>query len=207
MDLRLDARLIAYRNETRSFKAGVNGTIWVPTGNTYSYGGDGSAHGAIGVSLEYDPKRFFIVANTGLHFRPLSAVNDFSVRNEWTWGAGAFVPLRDNSVRLGLELFGSTSVSSGATKANTPLEWMAEGRLALDQKKQTYAGLAGGTRLTAGYAPDFRVFAMIGGWFGIKDTDPRAPGKRLQGRSVRRSRSRQRSRRDPRRHRSLPERS
>jgi outer membrane protein OmpA-like peptidoglycan-associated protein len=180
MDLRLDARLIAFRTETRNFKAGVGASVWLPTGNGYSYGGDGGAHGAVSISLEYDPKKFFLVANTGLHFRPRNSVNDFVVQNEFTFGAGAFLPLRDNTVRLGLEIFGSTSISDGSTKANTPVEWMAEGRLALDQKKQLFAGLGGGTRMSAGYAPDFRIVALIGGWFGIKDTDPGSPGKRFK---------------------------
>lgn len=180
MDLRLDARLIAFRNETRSFKAGISGSLWVPTGNALSWGGDNAAHGALGVALEYDPGKFFLVANTGIHFRPPAGVNDFVVGSEWTWGGGAFLPLRDNTVRLGVEVFGSTSIAAGATKANTPLEWMAEGRMTLDQKKQVYTGLAGGTRITPGYAPDMRLLILIGGWFGIKDTDPGSPGKRFK---------------------------
>ena len=46
MDLRLDARIIAWRNDTRTIKAGIDASIWIPTGNGFSYGGDGGTHGA-----------------------------------------------------------------------------------------------------------------------------------------------------------------
>jgi outer membrane protein OmpA-like peptidoglycan-associated protein len=179
MDMRLDARVIAFRNDTRTFKAGLSGSIFIPTGNELSYGGYGKAHGAIGLSLEYDPKKIFFVANTGIHFTPVAGINDFHVQNELTYGAGAFIPLRDGSMRIGAELFGSVPFGQGLI-SNLPLEWMAEGRMALGEKKHTYVGLAGGTRLTAGYAPDFRAFAMVGTWFGIADTDPKAPGRRFK---------------------------
>jgi OmpA-OmpF porin, OOP family len=132
------------------------------------------------VAGEYDFKSFFMVLNTGFHFRPSYGVNDFGGSHEWTFGGGAFVPLRDGNVRIGAQVFGSVGVDSRADGDNIPLEWMLEGRMALDAKKQGYIGAGGGTRLTAGYAPDFRVVAVAGYWFSIEDTDPRSPGKRFK---------------------------
>ncbi|AUX21755.1 cell envelope biogenesis protein OmpA [Sorangium cellulosum] len=181
MDLRLDARAVLYRTDDRFFSLGVNTAVWVPTGNAVSFAGDKGASGSIGMSGEFDLKSMFVVVNTGLHFRPFSSLNDFNVSNEWTWGVGGFVPLRDGKLRLGAQLFGSTGLGRGTTFTgdNTPLEWMAEGRLALDQKKKGWLGLGAGTRLTGGYAPDFRAVAVVGYAFGIKDVEPMSPGKRF----------------------------
>ena len=56
-----------------------------------------------------------------------------------------------------------------------PLEWSVSGRMALDAKRRSYAALALGSRLTGGYAPDFRAVLTVGGAFGLKDTDAGAP--------------------------------
>ena len=45
-------------------------------------------------------------------------------------------------------------------------------------RRQLWAGLSAGTRLTGGYAPDFRSVLVFGGDFGIKDTDPSSPSPR-----------------------------
>jgi OmpA-OmpF porin, OOP family len=182
MDLRLDARAILFRTDDRFFKLGLTAAAWVPTGDDLSFSGDKRTSASLGLSGEVDLKSMFFVLNTGLHFRPFTSLNDFKVSNEWTWGLGGFVPLRDGKVRLGAELFGSTGVGRDTTFTadNTPLEWMVEGRLALDEKKQGWLGLGGGTRLTAGYAPDFRAVFVVGYSFGISDVEPRSPGKRFK---------------------------
>lgn len=182
-DMRLDARVILFRNETRSVKFGLEGAVWLPTGNHDSFGGDGAASGALGIAAEYDAKSYFVLFNTGLHFRPDGGLNEFRVGSEWTYGVGAFMPLRDGAVRLGAQIFGSTGIRPDTTFTgdNTPIEWLAEARFATDTKKRGYVGVAGGTRLTAGYAPDFRVVATAGTWFTIEDSKPTSPGKRFVG--------------------------
>jgi outer membrane protein OmpA-like peptidoglycan-associated protein len=181
-DLRFDLRGVVVRSNDRKFKLGANVFLLAPTGLEKSFTGDKSASGGLGLAGEIDLKKVFFVLDTGFHFRPLSGVNDFKVQHEWTWGFGAFLPLRDNRVRLGLELFGSTGLGGDTTfhDANTPLEWMAEARFAVDQKKRLYVGGNGGTRLTPGYAPDFRLGALIGYSFPISDENPKAPPKKFK---------------------------
>jgi outer membrane protein OmpA-like peptidoglycan-associated protein len=185
MDARLDARVIALRNDSRTAKLGLLATVWLPTGNSLSYGSDRAASGALGMAVEYDFHAIFMTLNTGVHFRPLVGINDFKVQNEWTWGLGAFLPLRDNTIRLGAEIFGSTGLGSVDGKnttfdgKTTPVEWMLESRMALGQSRHGWVGLGGGTRMSAGYAPDFRAVAVVGGWFGIADTAPPSPAKRF----------------------------
>lgn len=180
MDLRLDGRVIVFRTDDRKFKLGVNASAWLPTGDNFSFSGDTKVSGGLGVAGELDLKDLFFVLNTGLQFRPDRTLNDFQLGHEWRWGVGGFVPLRGGQVRVGAQIFGSTGITGDTVfnGDNTPIEWMAEGRLYLDEKKQGWAGLGGGTRFTAGYAPDFRVAGVIGYSFSISDTDPNAPGKR-----------------------------
>lgn len=181
-DLKLEARAVLARTASRAFKVGVLGAVWAPTGNQLAYAGDLTAHAHLQLGAEYDLKKVFFVINSGVHFRGPMEVNDFRLGNEWTWGIGGYVPLRDGALRLGAQVFGSTGLRSGTVfdGDNTPIEWLAEARLALDKKKQGFVSAGGGTRLTAGYAPDFRLAAFIGYSFGLFDTDPAAPGKKFK---------------------------
>ncbi len=182
MDMRLDFRAIIFRNDTRSFKLGAEAGVWIPTGNAFSFGGDGSSSGGLSLAAEIDLKKVFFVVNTGPQFRPVGAINDFSVNNEWRYAGGAFIPLRDGAFRLGAQIFGSIGFGQKSTYSapNTPLEWLAEMRMATDVKKRGWVSFGGGSRLTAGYAPDFRVVALAGYSFPVGDTDPPSPGKRFK---------------------------
>jgi outer membrane protein OmpA-like peptidoglycan-associated protein len=182
MDMRLNARAILYRNDARSFKLGVEGGVKIPTGNSTSYAGDRYVGGSLGLGVEGDWKKVFLTGNLGFDFRPYNALNSFATANEFRYAVGVFVPIRDGSIRLGGELFGGVSLSSGKTGmvANAPLEWLAEGRFTVGEKRRLYFGGGGGTRLTPGYAPDFRLVALIGYSFNIADVDPPAPPKRFK---------------------------
>lgn len=180
MDLRFDARFIVFRTNDRFFKLGLNGSVWAPTGDRYSFSSDTQTTVGFMVSGELDFKKLFVVLNTGPHFRKSQELIDFTTSSEWRFAVGAYVPLRDGQVRLGAQIFGSTGIEEGTffSGANTPIEWMLDGRLYFGAKKQGWAGLGGGTRITAGYAPDFRGVLLAGYSFGIRDTDPPSPGKR-----------------------------
>lgn len=182
MDLRLDARAVLFRNDARSFKLGAQAGVWIPTGNRNSYASDGGAAGSLGLALEGDWKKFFLTGNLGFQFRPEGAVHSFTVKNEFRYAVGIFAPIRDGSIRLGGQIFGGVGLAGGKTYpgANVPLEWMAEGRFALGEKRRGWFGIGGGTRLTAGYAPDFRVVAVLGYAFNVADVDPPAPGRRFK---------------------------
>jgi outer membrane protein OmpA-like peptidoglycan-associated protein len=182
MDLRLEARGILYRADDRSFKLGAVGSIWLPTGNRYSFGSDGGVSGLLGVAAEYELPSLLLVFNTGVQFRPDGGINNFEVGSEWRWGVGGFMPLRGGAMRIGAQIFGSTGITSGEEfkGSNTPIEWLVEGRMATDEKKRGFVGVAGGTRLSAGYAPDLRIVATAGYWFTIEDSKPESPGKRFK---------------------------
>jgi outer membrane protein OmpA-like peptidoglycan-associated protein len=122
----------------------------------------------------------------------VGVVGDLAVGSELTLAVGAFVPLRDGRIRVGGELLMSTGLESLAGQSrqenstffsakNTPLEWMAEGRMDLDDKKQLWAGGSFGTRLDTAYgAPDFRLLAVVGYRLPIEDSDTTAPERRMK---------------------------
>jgi OmpA-OmpF porin, OOP family len=187
MDLRLEGRVILFRTESRAFQLGLNGAFYAPSGNKFSFGGDGQATGAIGLASEYNFGPAIAIVNLGARLRPARVLHELTVSHELTFGAAGYVPLRQDMIRVGLEVFGATGISTAGTttvpgdsqgkKGNvgdldtSPLEWMASGRMFLTKKKQMHVGLGAGTRLTGGYAPDFRTVAVFGGWFPLKDTD------------------------------------
>jgi outer membrane protein OmpA-like peptidoglycan-associated protein len=92
------------------------------------------------------------------------------------------MPLRDESIRLGVQVFGSAMIAGeGAfTVETTPVEWLAEGRFALDDDKRLLLTGFGGTRMAPGYAPDFRLGAAIGYSFDIVDTKPPSPPREVK---------------------------
>lgn len=179
-DMRFDLRGVPFRTDDGFFKLGANANIFAPSGNEKSFTGDKTTSGGFGVAAELDWKDFILALNTGMHFRPEAEVNDFDVGHELEFGLGAFIPLRDDRVRIGGEIFGSVMVSGedAGTVNTTPLEWMAEGRFALDDAKQVWLNGWGGTRLTPGYAPDFRTGVSVGVWFPLVDEEPPAPEKK-----------------------------
>lgn len=177
MDLRLDGRVIVFRTEDRAFKLGITGAAFLPTGNEFSYGGDRGTSGSLGLAAEYDFRRFFVTVNTGFAVRPLVKLHELYVGNELTYGVAGYVPLRDDTIRVGAEVFGSfgmTKETAGELDAS-PIEWLAGGKMFFLKSKALYAGGGLGSRLSGGYAPDFRVVAVGGGSVSLADTDVRAP--------------------------------
>lgn len=181
-DMRFEARGVFVRTDDGFFKLGANANIFAPSGNDKSFTGDKSAAGGVGLAAELDWKVFILTFDTGFHFRPESGVNQFVVGHEWNYGLAGFLPLRDDTIRLGVEVFGSLQMT-GEDKAiveTSPIEWLAEARFTLDKNKQLYLNGFGGTRMSPGYAPDFRTGLAFGGWFNLIDEEPPAPKKAVK---------------------------
>ena len=195
-DVRIEARGVIFRTDARDFKLALNAAIYVPSGNKLSFGGDGGVGAAFGLAAEYDARVVAITLNAAYRLRPTVVLNELPVSNELTYGLGVYAPFRKGTLRLGAEFFGAVGVNpskqgvfnsappGNASKSNvgdldaTPLEWMLNGRMYFTPKRQVYAGLGAGTRLTGGFAPDFRAVAVVGGSFGVSDSDPKNPGSR-----------------------------
>ncbi|MFO0590550.1 MAG: OmpA family protein [Polyangiaceae bacterium] len=178
MDLRLDARAVVFRTEDKAFKLGAIASLWAPIGNKYSFGGDTTTTGMLGLAAEYDAHVVAAAVNVGYHFRPKTKINELTIADELVFGAGIFSPLLDDRLRVGAEVTGSIGIGENTTGDvdNTPIEARLQGRYKLDEDGQLYVSLAAGPRVTAGYAPDFRAVAAFGGWFNLFDTKPKSPG-------------------------------
>lgn len=179
-DVRVEGRVVLFRSASRAFKLGLNAAVLIPTGNRFSFAGDGRVGGAFGLAAEYDAKAVIIALNAAYRLRPTIKLNELTVSNEVTYGVGAYVPLRKGTIRLGAEIFGGFGAGSGniGDLDTTPLEWMLNGRMYFTAKRQVYVGLGAGSRLTGGYAPDFRTVALVGASFGVSDSDPKSPSAR-----------------------------
>lgn len=176
MDLRLDGRVVVLRNEAKTLKLGAIASLWFPTGDEYTFGGDKTITGALGIAAEYDPGPVAVALNVGYHFRPTQELNEFKLGDELKYGLGAWVPLGEGRFRIGAEATGSLGITNGSfgDVDNLPLEARLEGRMRLgSDPSQGWIGISAGPRLTAGYAPDFRALAFVGGWFPVTDTKPK----------------------------------
>lgn len=187
MDMRIEGRFVVYRSPSRAFKLALSAAAFLPTGNNLSFAGDGGAGASFGVATEYAAKSFYVVLNAAYRLRPSTYLNELNISNEVLYGVGGYVPFRKDTIRLGAELFGAFGAGSKNAKNGksnigdldtTPLEWNVNGRMYFTPKRQLWAGLGAGSRLTGGYAPDFRGVAVFGGSFGVKDTDPGSGGPR-----------------------------
>jgi len=185
-DLRADLRLpVVDKNDTRF---GFGAALWGPTGNEDSFGSDDLTTGMLYLGLEHDFEKFFLAGTLGPHFRPERGLNGDSplqVASDLRWALGGYMPFKDNRIRVGLELWGTTGIQNSNGQdaflegRNTDLEWLAQGRFALDEKRRAWVNAGLGTRLAAGYgAPDLRVLAQIGYWFPLKDKEPPSPARR-----------------------------
>jgi OmpA-OmpF porin, OOP family len=193
-DLRLDGRVRLYRADSQKFHLGLGLTYFLGNGDEISFAGDGNSHFLAQVLFEERPSSFLILTQyAGIHSRPINHLGQdnsggLHFENELTFGAGLFVPLRDNRVRVGAEIYGSTGLGKVETrtpgeevntffaKKYTPVEWLGQVRVALDQRKHAWFNGGAGSLIVPGYsAPDFRVILQIGYWFEISDTNPPSP--------------------------------
>jgi OmpA-OmpF porin, OOP family len=190
MDMRLEGRFLVFQNEPKTFSLGVLGAAYLPTGNKLSFAGDGKAGGLIGLAAEYKLQQYVFDLNAGFRIRPAGNLNELNISHEIVYGLAGYVPIQEGKYRVGAELFGSFGVTPGRSNDmyretngsnagdldTSPLEWNINGRAFFTQKKQAHVGLSLGSRLNGGYSPDFRVVALVGGFFGITDKDPNSPG-------------------------------
>lgn len=182
-DLRLDARVLAWQADSGLFRIGGGGALFFPTGNADAFASDDEVTGYIYGSAEFDFKKFLMAGTIGPHFRPSRALgganSSLALGSDLRITAGAYLPLRDDKVRIGGEVLLTTGITKEGTaitgeerkffeKQNTDFEWLGSIRFALDQKNRWYVMGGAGTRLASGYgAPDFRALVSVGTWMPI----------------------------------------
>lgn len=170
-DMRIDGRMLVGANDAQTFVVAVRGAFYLPTGNEVAFTGERSAWGNAGLSTEYSNSAFTIAANMGLTVRPRSTFIDLTVGSEFVYALGVYLPLVDDRIRLGAELFGALGVSSFDPMA-TPVEAAVSGRFALGAQRRVFMGMSVGGHLGPGYAPDVRFVARLGGVVPFEQDEP-----------------------------------
>lgn len=186
-DMRFDARVKFWESNDRRTRFGAHGAFTIATGQEYGFGGDGQSTALLALSGEHDFRSFLLAGHIGPHFRPENSISDLLyVGTELRYSFGAYMPLRDNRIRLGLEIWGSTGLvkindeNTFFNGANTTVEWLAQARVAMSKDKRTYLNVGGGTRLSNGYgSADVRLMGSIGRYWGFKDTESKSPPPRV----------------------------
>lgn len=184
-DIRIDARLAAWDSNDKRTRLGVFGAFTLPTGSRHGFGGDRQATALLAAAGEHTFGKLLVAGHLGPHFRPSRSIGSpdgLFVSSELRYAFGAYYPLRDNQVRLGLEVWGSTGIvkqndeSTFFNGRHTTFEWLAQGRFVVSKDKQTYLNAGLGTRLSNGYgSADVRALISIGRYFLFKDRKPEAP--------------------------------
>jgi OmpA-OmpF porin, OOP family len=189
-DIRLDGRVRSWETDNHLLKVGGGAAVWIPTGNTDAFAGDGQATGYLYGAAEFNFGKFFLAGNLGPQFRPERSIGGSNgalfLASEIRYSGGLYLPLRDGRVRLGGELWGTTGLTESAghstfmTLRNTDFEWLAQVRYVLDERSRWYAEGGFGTRLAAGYgAPDFRMLIGIGHYITLLDFESKSPPRKL----------------------------
>jgi outer membrane protein OmpA-like peptidoglycan-associated protein len=90
-----------------------------------------------------------------------------------------YLPLMQDRMRVGAEMFGSVGLAGSNGPASKPIEASLNGRVALGSKRLVFLGVSAGAGLGAGYAPDMRFVARIGGVIPIEkvEKEPAIPSR------------------------------
>jgi len=199
-DLRIDARYTAWRSDDMTQSLGAQLSVWLPTGTSTNFGGDGSNLGVMPMATyEWTPAHFVTLAgNLGIDFRSEHAVNDpagrlgtrdgLGVGTELRWALGAFFPFAGEKYRVGATIFGQTGLVDDDvtgptifTGQNTPIELLIEGRMKYPEIgwDNFYMGASAGRSLLDGYgAPDLRLVVLAGTYLPIENTNASSPDAR-----------------------------
>jgi hypothetical protein len=144
----------------------VGARLFVPTGSTRSFTGDGGLRFWPRLELAGDKGRFLWAASVGIHLRPHdSCACDLTPGNELSFSAGAGWQV-SKVVLARAELYGSDALSSGGAfaKASLPAELLMSTRVALTPRWRIDVGVAPGLSNGPG-APVVR--GLLGVQYGL----------------------------------------
>jgi OmpA-OmpF porin, OOP family len=138
--------------------------LWLPTGSTSSYTGDGGVRVAPRAQIAGSVSMFTYSANLGIAFRTgTDTFGGSPVGHELVYAVAAGAKLSEGKVVVGPELFGSTGFKDAFKTRTTPLEILLGAHLALGHGLRVGTGIGSG--LAPGFgAPQLRVLGNIE-WF------------------------------------------
>jgi OmpA-OmpF porin, OOP family len=164
-DLRFgaDARLFGEYGGPLTMAFGAR--LWLPTGSTGTYTGDGGARIGPRLSAAGQVGAFVYGANIGLAFRNPSAASfaGSPLDHDLVFGVSAGAALLENKLTIGPELYGTTGLGDATFKTRTtPLEILLGGHYAIGGASGIRVGAGIGTGLVAGFgSPGVRALGMV----------------------------------------------
>lgn len=192
-DMRFALRLLGIESDSKKFRWGGGGALFIPTGNDVRFSSDGETTVWLFTNAEYDFGDLRWIGMIGPQFRPTQGPTPsaLQVGNELRISTGLFLPLRDR-ITIGGEIWGQTGIgdvtdtendtseSAFFRGKNTQFEWLAQGRMTMGKNESWYIQGGAGTRFTVGYgAADLRILAQIGSSLLFSDLGPKQnEGKR-----------------------------
>lgn len=170
-DVRLGADVRLFGGASDSVRAGLGALLFLPTGSTRQFSGDGGLRFWPRLAAAGDRKRLSWAARGGVHFRSTCRC-DLAPGSEITWGAGLrwwASPL----LSFGTEFYGSKSLSSGGAFAHAaaPVEVLFRARVSVTPQWRTSLGVAPGLSNGPG-APSVRI--LLGVEYDIAPVPPHA---------------------------------
>jgi outer membrane protein OmpA-like peptidoglycan-associated protein len=141
-DLRLGADVRLFGNYGEPLTLAAGGRVWLPTGDSKNYLGDGAVRAGPQVAAAGDVHAFVYSASLGVVYRAnTSGFAGHPTGSEATFGAAAGVRVLEKKLVIGPEIWASTVLADGFGARTTPV------------------ALVAGAHYTAG---DFRVGAGLG---------------------------------------------
>jgi OOP family OmpA-OmpF porin len=174
-DVRLGADVVVFRRPARQVVAAVGVQVFVPTGRTQAFSGDGGVRLWPRLAIAGDHDRFSWAGRVGVQFRPSDSCGCNLAPGTEVDGAlaGGWRP-RDGWL-VGPELDWSHAISggAGALHSGTPVELLLGAHYAATPTWTFTAGLGRGLTDGAG-APEFRVVAGAQYVFRLPEQAPRS---------------------------------
>lgn len=157
-DLRVAADLRLVGEYGDPFTLAIGGRIWLPTGNTKEYIGDGKVRVGPHLSFAGDLGAFVYAGGIGFVYRANDAlINGHPSGSEANFNVGFGLRLADKKLVIGPELFGSTVVTEKSAvfgDHTTPLSLLVGGHYTMSSWR---VGLGAGPGLSnAAGTPEFR---------------------------------------------------
>ena len=162
-DLRLGVDLRLFGAHDGPLTMAIGGQLFVPTGDTASYSGDGGVRAAPRLLAAGNVGFFTYAAKLGVMIRDPEAGTfaNSPVGHEVVYGASAGARVADRRLVVGPEAFGSTVLTDASFKTrSTPLEILLGAHYGFAGGVRLGGGV--GTGLTRGYgSPQFRALLSL----------------------------------------------
>lgn len=161
-DARLSVDLRMFGTSADVLTMAIGGSLWLPTGSTSSYTGDGGVHAGPHLRAAGVVGSVVYAAHVGVTLRNAKA-HDFAgspIDHELLYGVSGGLRAMQGKLVVGPELYGTTILKDAFKTRASPLELLLGGHLAFDNHVRVGAGV--GTGLVAGYgSPVARFVASL----------------------------------------------